>query len=142
MALLFERESYALVGAAIEMRKELGLGFLEPVYQEAYGYVLQDKKIPYRREVPLAIRFRNRILEKKYFADFLCYGKIIIEFKAVRQILPEHEAQLMNYLRCTGFHLGLLFNFGPTAFTHRRIISGINVNAIAPEADLNHGQTD
>ena len=119
--LLFKDECYQLVGAAIEMRKELGLGFLEPVYQEAFAIVLKDKGIPFVKEAPLPIHFRGQILEKKYYADFLCFNKIVLEFKAVKTVLPEHEAQVLNYLRCTGYRLGLIFNFNSQGFFHRRI---------------------
>ena len=103
------------------MRKELGLGFLEPVYQEAFSIILKDKGIPFIKEAPLPIHFRGRTLEKKYYADFLCFDKIVLEFKAVKAILPEHEAQVINYLRCTGYRLGLIFNFNSQGFFHYRI---------------------
>ena len=119
--LLFKDECYQLVGAAIEMRKELGLGFLEPVYQEAFAIVLKDKGIPFVKEAPLPIHFRGKTLEKRYYADFLCFNKIVLEFKAVKTILPEHEAQVINYLRCTGYRLGLIFNFNSKGFFHYRI---------------------
>ena len=122
--ILYPDESYALVGAAIEVRKELGLGLLEPIYQEAYAIVLEEKGIPFVREAPLSISFRGRTLTKKYFADFLCYGKIVLEFKAAEKILPVHEAQLLNYLKCTGYRLGLLFNFGPENFSYVRLANG------------------
>ena len=119
--LLYRDECYQLVGAAIEMRKELGLGFLEPVYQEAFAITLKDKGIPFVREAPLPIHYRGRTLEKRYYADFLCFDKIVLEFKAVKAILPEHEAQVINYLRCTGYRLGLIFNFNSQGFFHYRI---------------------
>ena len=100
--LLYADETYKLIGAGMTVHRELGSGYLEAVYQEALGIELKNLGIEFEREKPLKILYKGVELEKTYFADFLCYGKIIVELKALRAIAPEHEAQVMNYLKCTG----------------------------------------
>ena len=101
---------------------ELGSGFLEPVYQEALAIALQDAAIPFRREQPLTIYFRGQPLQKQYVADFVCHGKIILELKAVKMILPEHKAQLLNYLKATGLPIGYVINFHGEQLTWDRVL--------------------
>ena len=98
----------------------LGSGFLEAVYQEALEIELDKRHIPYEREKELEICYDGIKLGKKYVADFVCYDKIIIELKAVSVILPEHEAQIINYLKATGFKLGILLNFNEESLFYRR----------------------
>ena len=119
--ILYKDESYKLVGLGMEAHRELGHGFLEAVYQEAYEILLKRDGIPYAREKPIKIKFYDQYLKKEYFADFLCYDKIILEFKAVSELNTSHEAQVLNYLKATGCRLGLLFNFGQPSFTYRRL---------------------
>jgi len=120
--LLFEKETYELIGAGMAVHSELKNGYLEAVYQEAFAIELDERGIPYEREKPLHIRYHNRVLDKSYYADFFCYDSIIVEMKAAKALLPEHEAQVLNYLKTTGCRLGLLFNFGATAFQHKRLV--------------------
>ena len=119
--LLYGDESYKLVGLGMEVHRELGHGFLEAVYQEAFEILLKRDGVPYAREKPIKIKFYDQYLKKEYFADFLCYDKIILEFKAVSELNSSHEAQVLNYLKATGCRLGLLFNFGQLHFTYRRL---------------------
>jgi len=91
---------------------ELGTGFLEKVYQEALELEFIEKQIPYRRETPIAIKYKGHLLQQKYIADFICYDKIIIELKAVAELNDVHKAQVFNYLKATGFDLAMLVNFG------------------------------
>ena len=90
----------------------LGCGFLEAVYQEALEIELDKRHIPYEREKELEICYDGIKLGKKYVADFVCYGKIILELKAVKELDDSHRSQLYNYLKATGFKLGFLINFG------------------------------
>ena len=122
MDLLYEKETYSIIGAAMEVHQELGNGFLEAVYQEALEKEFLEKRIPYEREVPLIIHYKNKPLNKHYIADFICYGKIIIELKALSTITPEHKAQLVNYLTATRLKLGLIINFGNKSLEYKRII--------------------
>ena len=119
--ILYKDESYKLVGLGMEVHRELGHGFLEAVYQEAFEILLKRDGVPYAREKPIKIKFYDQYLKKEYFADFLCYDKIILEFKAVSELNSSHEAQVLNYLKATGCRLGLLFNFGQLHFTYRRL---------------------
>ena len=120
--ILFRDEAYRLVGLGMEVHRELGCGFLEPVYQEAFEILLQRDCIPYEREKLLRIKFKDQYLRKEYLADFVCFDKIVLEFKAVSSLNCTHESQVLNYLKATGLHLGLLFNFGERSFTYRRIV--------------------
>lgn len=108
---LYKEECYELLGAIFEVHKELGSGFLEKVYQEALALEFQQRNIPFEREKPLHIFYKNHLLKQDYVADFVCYGKIIIELKAVSELSPIHEAQLFNYLKATGMKVGYLVNF-------------------------------
>ncbi len=112
MDLLFKEEVYAIIGAAIEVHKELGSGFFEAVYQEALEMELQDRCIPFERQREIEIFYKGRPLRKRYIADLLCYGSIIVELKALDQLTGTERAQLLNYLKATGIKLGLLINFG------------------------------
>ena len=122
MALLHEDESYRIIGAAIEVHKNLGMGFLEAVYQEALEKEFILQSIPYRREVQFLIYYKNELLNKTYIADFVCYNNIIVELKAVQKLTGEHQAQVMNYLKASKLGIGLLFNFGSKSLEHKRII--------------------
>lgn len=110
--LIYEDLTYKLRGALFEVYKEKGCGFLEDVCQECLEVELQLKEIPFKAQCPLKLEYKGRSLRKKYIPDFICFGKIIVEIKAVKEISDEHRAQLQNYLKATGYRLGLLVNFG------------------------------
>lgn len=112
MGLLLEEESYLIRGAIFEVYKTLGAGFLESVYQEALEVELSAMNVPYKSQPEITISYKGRSLNKTYRADIVCYDSIILELKAVKQLLPEHMAQLQNYLRATKMRLGFLVNFG------------------------------
>ena len=120
--LLYKEEVYKIVGAAMEVHKELGCGFLEAVYQEAFEKELLNQNIPYLREVEIAIYYKEEKLDKKYRADFICYNKILVELKALSGLISDHEAQILNYLKATGIELGLLINFGTKSLQYKRFI--------------------
>lgn len=122
MNLIYKEESYEIIGAAMKAHQELGFGFLEEVYQQALEYEFKDVLIPYEREVPLKIRYKNEYLDKEYIADFICYDKIIVELKALSAVTSDHEAQVINYLKATGFKLGLLINFGTKSLFYKRLV--------------------
>ena len=107
-----QNESYSIIGAAINVYKTLGPGFLEAVYQEALEMEFQNLGIPYEREKELIISYKGRELKQTYRTDFVCHDSIIVELKAVTNIEDAHRSQVFNYLKATGFKLGLLFNFG------------------------------
>ena len=110
--LIFQKETYAIIGAAMEVHNVLGGGFLEAVYQEALEMEFVDRRIPYAAQKELPIFFKGRRLNKVYIADFVAFDKIIVEIKALDGLTPRETAQLMNYLKATGLEVGLLLNFG------------------------------
>lgn len=111
--MLYNKEqSYAINGAAMNVYNALGHGFLEAVYQEALELEFIKRGIPYEREKELKIFYEGKVLRQTYKADFVCYGDIIVELKAVAHLDDSHRSQVFNYLKATGFKLGLLYNFG------------------------------
>jgi len=122
-SIIFKEESYQVIGACMAVHRELGKGFLEAVYQEALEEEFKLKNIPYIREHQLEIVYKNKILKKKYQADFICYGEIIVELKALTELSSVHQSQLINYLKATKFKLGLLINFGQNSLESKRVIN-------------------
>ena len=110
--ILFKEESYKIIGAAFKVYNTLGTGFLEAVYQEALEIEFKRQGIPYEREKELKIQYDGIELKQTYKADFVCFGKIIVELKAVSTLDDSHRSQVYNYLHATGYKLGLLLNFG------------------------------
>ena len=110
--ILFKEESYRIMGACFEVYKEMGCGFLEAVYQECLEIELASQGILFRPQADLALRYKDKVLKQVYIPDFVCWEKIILEIKAVKELAPEHRAQVHNYLHATGYKLGLLVNFG------------------------------
>lgn len=120
--LIYKEEVYKLIGAAMEVHNELGSGFLEAVYQEAYELELQEQGIPFDREKEIEIYYKDLKLDKKYRADFFCYNKIIVEIKALSELTGEHQSQLLNYLKATEEKVGLLINFGAKSIEYKRMV--------------------
>lgn len=123
MALLYEDETYQILGACFAVYKEMGCGFLEAVYHECLIIEFRQRGIPFESKKRLQLRFRNQILETYYEADFICFDKIILEIKAVSALNDAFRAVVHNYLRATGYRLGMLANFGShPKLEHERII--------------------
>jgi GxxExxY protein len=118
-----KKETYAIIGAAMEVHKELGCGFLEQVYQEALENELKIQSIPYKREEKLEVNYKGRTLTKHYYADFICFDSVIVELKALSELSGEHESQVLNYLKATKLRVGLLINFGEKSLRYKRLIS-------------------
>ena len=118
-----DADGYALIGACFEVYNEMGSGFLEEVYQESLELELTERKIAFVAQPKLPISYKGVQLRKHYEADLIVLDKIIVELKAVKSLLPEHEAQLINYLKATGRRVGYLVNFGahPKLDWRRRI---------------------
>jgi GxxExxY protein len=115
-------QTYEIIGAGMAVHRELGCGFLEHVNREAFTIELEQRGIPFVREAPLPVRYRHRLLPVFYKVDFICYGEILVELKALQVIGPIEQAQLINYLRVAHRSRGLLLNFGAPSFQHRRIV--------------------
>ncbi len=120
--LIYQEESYKIIGAAMEVHRQLGSGFLEAVYQEALAIEFKKREIPFEREQELTVYYKGKPLIKHYNADFVCYDKIIVETKALDEISGKDESQVINYLKATGFQLGLLINFGRQSLEYRRLV--------------------
>lgn len=113
--LILPEEVFRIQGAIFQVYRAMGAGFLEGVYQECLEIEFEARDIPFTAQEPLRLLYRDRELRTRYAPDFICFEQIVVELKAVRELAPEHRAQLMNYLRATGLKLGLLVNFGSTS---------------------------
>jgi GxxExxY protein len=113
--LILKEEVYRIVGAAMDVYYTLGRGFLEPVYQEALQIELGRRDIPFEAQKILKVEYKGQQLRKKYVADFVCFGQIIIEIKACEGLTGRDEGQIINYMKATDMNVGLLFNFGSQA---------------------------
>jgi GxxExxY protein len=123
MELIYPEESNILQRIAIQLHRELGCGFKEKVYQDAFELELKEAGIPYKREQRIQILYKGKPLNSEYIADFICYDKIIVELKAVSELTDVHFAQVLNYLTATNLDLGLLVNFGEKSLHVERIFN-------------------
>ena len=112
MELIFKDEVYAIMGAAMDVHRELGSGFLESVYQEALEMELISRQIPFESQKSIQIIYKGKTLDKEFIADLICFGKIIVELKAQENLSGKEEAQVLNYLKATGIKVGVVINFG------------------------------
>lgn len=121
---LYKEECYLIQGAIFEVYRELGCGFIEAVYQESLAKEFENRKIPFFEQPEIIISYKNEVLKQTFHPDFVCYDKIILELKAVKETNDEFKAQLMNYLKISNLRLGLLVNFGhyPRATLERIIL--------------------
>jgi len=110
--LIFKQEVYQIIGAAMDVYYQLGRGFLEPVYQEALAIELRRRGILFEAQRELTIYYKGQPLEKRYFPDVICFGQIVVELKVCDRLTGKEESQILNYLKATKNHVGLLINFG------------------------------
>jgi GxxExxY protein len=120
--IIYQQESYSIIGKCMEVHNELGHGFLEIVYKDALEYVFKKNHIFYEREKEYIVNFQGIILPHKFYADFVVFDKIILEIKSVSNLADEHIAQTINYLKVSGNKLGLLVNFGKGKLECKRIV--------------------
>jgi len=134
-------ETYAIIGAAMEVHRELGNGYLEGVYQDALEIEFAHRKIPYSREHPIPVSYKGYVLGTPYRADFVCYGSIIVELKAVKSLTDIESAQVLHYLKATALERALLINFATPRLYYKRFIQSENhLRPSAPSAvDLRSG---
>ncbi len=112
MEIVYKDESFRIMGACFEVYKEMGCGFVEPVYQECLELELAMQELPFVARAALRSQYKGRRLKRKYTPDFILFEKIVVEIKAVKELIDRHRAQVHNYLKATGYRLGLLVNFG------------------------------
>lgn len=120
--LIFKDEVYAIVGAAFEVHKEMGRGFLEPVYQDALAVEFQSRGIPFEKECWMSVRYKQRELKRRYRADFVCYQKIVVELKALERLSGNEQARIINYLKASDTRVAVLLNFGRPSLEWRRFV--------------------
>jgi GxxExxY protein len=123
--LLYREEVFLIQGAVFEVSRQMGAGFLEAVYHECLALEFSTRDISFVTGQPLKLSYKGVALRQTYVPDFVCFGGVVVELKAVRDLAPEHEAQVLNYLRASGLHVGLLVNFGcaPKARVKRLVMS-------------------
>jgi len=121
--------THAIIGAAMTVHRTLGCGFLELVYQEAIEHEFVACGIPYEREFPLPIRYRGKVLQTTYRADFVCFGTVLVELKALQKLSGTEEAQVINYLKASGYEKALLINFGAPSLEYKRLILSLRKSA-------------
>jgi GxxExxY protein len=114
--------THAIIGAAMEVHKELGCGFLEAVYQEALEREFRDREIPFKSQPIVQINYKGEILNKTYQPDFICFDNVLVEIKALSILSGTEESQVINYLKATGLEIGLLINFGTKSLEYRRFV--------------------
>ena len=115
-------QTFAIIGAAMEVHRTLGKGFLEAVYSEALGEEFLERSIPSQKEVTLPIRYKAKVLTCFYRADFICYGEVLVELKALEKIGGVEQAQVINYLKATGLRRAIILNFGAYSLDYKRIV--------------------
>jgi GxxExxY protein len=114
--------THAIIGAAMEVHRELGCGFLEAVYQEALAVELATQGLPFIRELGLSVQYKGRLLDTCYRADFICFDSVLVELKALQRLTSIDEAQVLNYLKAGGYQLALLLNFGAPSLEWKRLV--------------------
>ena len=119
----YKEETYRLIGVCMNVQKSLGYGFSEVIYKDAIEADLAEVSIPYERESELCVMYKGKRLAHKFFADFICFGKIIVEIKSSEKgITDDHIAQTLNYLRASENSIGLIINFGKRRLDYKRLI--------------------
>jgi GxxExxY protein len=117
-----DSRTYAIIGAALEVHRVLGTGYLELFYKDALAIEFTERSIPFEREVPCNVEYKGRLLRGEYHVDFVCCGQVVLEIKARSSTGPADHAQVLNYLASTKLQTGLLLNFGTARLEHKRFV--------------------
>lgn len=117
-----DSQTYAVIGDAMEVHRELGCGYLETVYRAALSMEFEARAIEFVDELAIPIQYKKRPLPLGYRADFVCFGEVLVEVKALDGLGPVEQAQVMNYLKGANLHRAVLLNFGTTSLQYRRIV--------------------
>jgi len=125
-----DSQTYDIIGAAMMVHRVLGCGFLEPVYRAALKIELTTRGIPHTAEVALQVKYRGHILPLGYRADFICFGEVLLEIKALAATGPIEQAQVINYLRAANLQRALLINFGSTSLQHKRVVWNLTADPL------------
>jgi GxxExxY protein len=120
-----DQKTYKIIGAAMEVHKELGCGFLEAVYHEALVREFSDQCIPFKSQPTVNIKYKGKALKKAYEPDFICYDDVIVEIKALHSLSGLEESQMINYLKASKIEIGLLLNFGSRSLEYNRFVYSI-----------------
>ena len=120
-----DQKTYKIIGAAMEVHKELGCGFLEAVYHEALTREFYDQGIPFNSQPTINIKYKGKALKKTYEPDFICYDDVIVEIKALHSLSGTEESQMINYLKASKIEIGLLLNFGSKSLEYNRFVYSI-----------------
>lgn len=120
--IIFKDESYKIIGACMEVHRELGFGFKEIIYKDALEIEFKALDIPYQREKSYKIEYKGKVLPRSYYADFVVYKSIILEVKAMPLIINNFVLQTRNYLKASGIRLGIIANFGEKSFNSKRVV--------------------
>ena len=120
--LLYQDETYKIIGICFDVHNQLGPGFAEIVYKDAQEYEFRTQNIFFEREVEYSVFYKTVVLPHKFYADFVVFEHIILEVKGIQRLAREHIAQTINYLKVSGNDVGLLVNFGETKLTYKRLV--------------------
>lgn len=131
-----DEQTYAIIGAAMAVHRELGHGFLEAVYQEALAIELHRRQIPFQREVYIPVHYDGVELTTHCQADFVCFDSVIVELKALQNLSGTEEAQVINYLKASNRQRALLLNFGSRSLQHKRLVFNLRESAKSVDQKL------
>lgn len=135
-------ETYAIIGAAMEVHKEFGKGFLEAVYQDALELEFRQRGIKYSREHSIPLTYKGIPLGTPYRADFLCFGSVIVELKAIKILSEREDAQVIHYLKATGLERALLINFSSPSLEYKRLVLNLRTSASSAVKEKGAGSND
>jgi GxxExxY protein len=118
----YDSQTYDIIGCAMDVHREKGCGFLERVYQQCMAIELRARNVPFKQQVTLPITYKGLTLSSRYCVDFICYGEVLVELKALASLTPADDAQVINYLRASDLERAVLLNFGARSLQYKRLV--------------------